>query len=155
MVTLLVGTAVAVGILGTLVPVVPGIGLVWTAALIYGILEGFGLVGWMAMAVITGLAVAGLYASVRVPQRAASIGGIPLRGQLFAVGLAVVGFFAIPVVGAAVGFVAGIYLVARRRDPTRAGAVTVATLRAMLLAAGLQFVAAMGMGLTWLVWVVV
>lgn len=153
MVTVLVGAAVAIGILGTLVPVVPGIGLVWAAALVYGIVEGFGAVGWTAMVLITALGVAGLYASVRVPQRAATQGGIPLGGQLFAFALAVVGFFVIPVAGAALGFVAGIYLVARRRDPDRAWSITTGTIRAMLLGAGLQFAAAVGMGLVWLAWV--
>lgn len=154
MVTVLVGLAIAVGIAGTLLPILPGLGLIWIAALVFGILEGFGLGGWTAMAVITGLAIAGTAAAIRVPQKAAAAGGISWKGQLLAVALAIVGFFVVPVVGAPIGFVAGVYLVARRRDPTRAWEVTRSTLRSLLVAAGLQFGAAIGMALTWLVWAV-
>ncbi|HVR32022.1 MAG TPA: DUF456 domain-containing protein [Acidimicrobiia bacterium] len=151
---MLVGLAIAVGIAGTLLPILPGLGLIWIAALVFGILEGFGLGGWTAMAIITGLAIAGTVAAIRMPQKAAAAGGISWKGQLLAVALAIVGFFAIPVVGAPVGFVAGVYLVARQQDPTRAWEVTRSTLRSLLVAAGLQFVAAIAMALTWLVWAV-
>ena len=154
MVTLLVGLVIAVGIAGTLLPILPGLGLIWIAALVFGMLEGFGLGGWTAMAIITGLAIAGSVAAIRVPQRAAAASGISWKGQLLAVALAIVGFFAIPVVGAAIGFVAGVYLVARRQAPTGAWDVTRSTLRSLLVAAGLQFAAAIAMALTWLVWAV-
>lgn len=154
MVTLLVGLAIAVGVAGTLLPILPGLGLIWIAALVFGILEGFGIAGWTAMVIITGLAIAGTAAAIRVPQRAAAAGGISWKGQLLAVALAIVGFFVVPVVGAPIGFVAGVYLVARQQASTRAWEVTKSTLRALLVAAGLQFVAGLAMALTWVVWAV-
>ena len=155
MVTVLVALAMAVGILGTLLPILPGLGLIWLAALAFGLIEGFGPVGWTAMVIITAIGVAGIAAAVRVPQRAAAAGGIGGRGQLLAFGLAIVGFFVIPVVGAGVGFVGGIYLMARRQSPERAWAITRSTLRALVIAAGLQFVAGIAMAATWLIWAVV
>lgn len=154
MVTLLVGVAIAVGVAGTLLPLIPGLGLVWLAAVVFGLVEGFGVVGWVAIVVITGLAVFGIVAGVRVPQRTAAAGGIGWRGQLIALALAVVGFFVIPVVGAGVGFVGGIYLVARSKEPARAWQVTKATLRSLFVAAGVQFVTALAMAGTWLIWAV-
>jgi uncharacterized protein len=155
MVTVLVGLAMVVGIAGTLLPLVPGVGLIWAAAVVFGLLEGFGFVGWSAMAVISALGVAGIVAGVRMPQRAATAGGIGWRGQVMAFTLAVVGFFVIPVAGAPIGFVAGIYLVARTRYGAEAWPITKRTVRSLVLAAGLQFVVAIGMALTWLVWAIV
>lgn len=152
--TLLVGLAMVVGIAGTLLPVVPGVALIWAAALVFGLVEGFGVVGWAAMVVITALGVAGVVAGVRFPQRAAAAGGIDWRGQLLAFALAVVGFFVIPIAGAPIGFVVGIYLVARSRHGAEAWPITKRTVRAMIVAAGLQFVAALAMAGTWLVWAV-
>lgn len=154
MVTFLVGCAVAVGIAGTLLPLVPGLGLIWLAVLAYGLIEGFGVNGWLAMTVITAWLAFGAIAGVRVPQRAAAAGGIGWRGQLLAFGLAALGFFLIPVVGAPLGFVGGVYLIARRgADPGRAWATTRRTLRALVTAAAVQFGSAIGMAATWLVWV--
>jgi hypothetical protein len=153
MVILLTGLAVAVGVVGTLLPVVPGLGLIWTATIVYGLVEGFGAVGWIATVVSSGLLVSGTVIAVRVPQRAAAAGGIGFRGQLLAFGLAAVGFFVIPVVGAAAGFVLGVYLVARRL-PGDPWSTTTHTVRALLAAAALQFVIGVGMALTWLIWVV-
>lgn len=155
MTTLLIGFVIAVGVLGTLVPILPGVALIWVAALVYGLAQGFGAVGWVAMTLITALAIGGVAAGIVMPQRAALAGGIGVRGQLIAVGLAAVGFFVIPVVGIAVGFVVGVYLVARRRHPERAWQVTTSTVRAMVLAAGVQFAAGVLMALVWLGWVVV
>lgn len=155
MVTVLVGLAMVVGIAGTLLPLVPGVGLIWAAAVAFGLLQGFGVIGWAAMAVISALGVGGIVAGVRVPQRAAAADGVGWRGQLMAFALAVVGFFVVPVAGAPIGFVVGIYLVARTRDRTEAWPITKRTVRSLVLAAGLQFVAAIAMALTWLVWAIV
>lgn len=57
-VALLVAIAMAVGVAGTVVPLVPGLGLVVAAALVYGLVEGFGAVGVAAFVVIVLLGVA-------------------------------------------------------------------------------------------------
>jgi uncharacterized protein YqgC (DUF456 family) len=144
MVTILTGFAIAVGVVGTLLPVVPGLGLIWAATVVYGLVEGFGVTGWILV---------GIVLAVRIPQRAAAAGGIGFRGQLLAFGLAAVGFFVIPVVGAAVGFVAGVYLSARR-VPGNPWTTTRRTVRALVAAAAAQFATGVGMALTWLAWVV-
>src|SRR3970040_1967994 len=99
MTAVLVALTMAVGVIGTLLPVLPGLGLVWAAGVVYGLVEGFGVVGGMCVTVMTLLLIGGSFAGIRIPQRAAALGGIGLGGQVFAAGLAVVGFFAIPVVG--------------------------------------------------------
>jgi uncharacterized protein len=49
-----------IGLFGTLVPFFPGIVIIWAAALIYGIVVSFNLLGWVMFIIITLLMVAGL-----------------------------------------------------------------------------------------------
>jgi Protein of unknown function (DUF456) len=65
----------AVRVVGTVVPLVPGLALVWGAALAYGLLEGFGTTGTAAFTLITALAVAGALAGWVVPTRVAGAAG--------------------------------------------------------------------------------
>jgi len=145
---------IVVGIAGTLLPILPGVALIWVATLVYGVVEGFGPAGGVAMALISTLAVVAAWLGVRVPQKAAAGGSIGWRGQLLALGTAVVGFFVIPVLGAAVGFVAGVYVAASMQDRARAWPITRSTIRALFVASGIQFAAACAMGLVWVGWVV-
>lgn len=154
MTVVLVGIAIAAGLVGTLLPILPGLGLIWLATVVYGVVEGFGVGGWVSMAAISGLLAAGLVAGIRIPQRAAAGGGIGVRGQLVAAALAVVGFFAVPVVGAGLGFVVGVYLVARHSAPDQAWETTRRTVLALLASAGVQFAAGLLMALVWAGWVV-
>jgi uncharacterized protein YqgC (DUF456 family) len=70
-----VALLMAIGIAGTIVPLVPGLGLVAAAALGYGLIEGFGTVGVVACAVIVALGGAGTAAGIVVPKRAAGAAG--------------------------------------------------------------------------------
>jgi hypothetical protein len=151
-----VGFAIAVGVAGTLIPILPGIWLVWVACLGYGLVEGFTAAGWSAMAVITVLAVAGTLAAIVLPQRSAAGEGIARRWQLVAAAAAVVGFFVVPIVGAAIGFVLGIAAgaYAETRTLRRTAAVTLAVLRGLAVGAVAQFVVALAMAGTWAIWVV-
>ena len=68
----LVALAMAVGVAGTVVPLVPGLGLVWLAALAYGLVDGFGVVGSIVFVTISAMAVAGIVAGIAVPHHAAA-----------------------------------------------------------------------------------
>lgn len=151
-----VGVVIAIGIVGTVVPVVPGLWMIWAACLVYGLLSGFTTVGWAAMIAITTIAAVAMAAGFVLPQRGAAGAGVSRVGQLVALVLAVVGFFAIPVIGAPVGFALGILAAAliQARNVATAWAMTVATLKAMLLASGVQLAAGLAMALVWAGWVV-
>jgi uncharacterized protein YqgC (DUF456 family) len=153
--TVVIALAIVVGIAGTLLPILPGIVLVWAATLLWGIIEGFGIAGWIAFGLITALALTGLYLGVRVPQKSAAGTGIGLRGQLLALLFAVVGFFVLPIVGAAVGFVVGVYAASFIKDRATAWPSTKTTITSLFVASGIQFGAAVAMGLIWVVWAVV
>ena len=152
----LVALAMAIGVAGTVVPFVPGLGLVWVAALVYGIAAGFGVVGWMAFVVITTLGGVGVAAGVVLPHRAARGGGAtPLSIVLGAV-LGVIGFFVVPVVGLPLGGVLGIFLgeTLRTRDAAAAWRATLATLKGFGLATLAQLAAGLAMAIVWSAWVV-
>ena len=140
----LVALVMAIGIAGTIVPLVPGLGLVAAAALGYGLIEGFGTVGIVAFAVIVALGVAGTVAGIVVPKRAAGAAGATRSSLLLGAAVAVVGFFVVPVVGLFLGFVLGVYVAELTRVgrdlawPSTAAALKAAGLSMLIeLAAGL------------------
>jgi uncharacterized protein YqgC (DUF456 family) len=151
----LVAIVMVIGVAGTVLPLLPGLWLIWAAALAYGLYDGFGIAGWIVMMLITGLAAAGTASGVYLPQRKAASIGVPWWGQLTALVCAVAGFFIVPVVGAPLGFVVGILLVTLVRERHVQGSLeaTWATLRAMLLASGLQFAVGLTMAALWVAWV--
>jgi len=153
----LLGLVMAVGALGTIVPLVPGISLVWGAGLVYGLDRGFGAVGVVALAVMTSLGVAATVGGYVVPKRRASGAGASRATVWLGVAGAVVGFFLVPVVGLPIGGVLGIYVGERLRtgDTVTAWRATRATIAGFGIAVLVQFAAAMSMIAVWVVWVII
>ena len=153
----LLGLVMAVGAVGTIVPLVPGISLVWGAGLVYGLDQGFGAVGVAAFAVMTGLAVAATVAGYVVPKRRATGAGASRATVWLGAAGAVVGFFVVPIVGLPIGGVLGIYVGERLRtgDTIAAWRATRATITGFGIAVLVQFTAALSMIAVWLVWVII
>ena len=114
LVEVLVALAILVGLVGVLVPILPGLVLVLAAILVWAVDEGSGT-GWAAFAVATAVLVVGTVIKYVVPNRRLKTSGIPLSTTWFGVALGVVGFFVIPVIGLFIGFVLGVYLAEHRR----------------------------------------
>ena len=151
----LIGLAMVVGIIGTIVPFLPGLPIVWAAALIYGVVEGFGFVGLVCFAAITALAIGGMVAGFVVPQRKVQAGGAPFSTTVVGMIGAIIGFFVIPVVGIVVGGVAGVFLAERARtgDWGRAWESTKRALVGFGIGALIQMGAGVMMMATWVGWV--
>ncbi len=151
------GLVMVIGLLGTILPLLPGLTLIWAAAIGYGLVSGFETTGTVAMILISAVFALGLWLSVRIPQKRTADAGVPLRGQLFALGLAVLGFFVVPVVGAFLGFVLGIYLSerVRRGESGVAWKATKVSIGAMIRASAAQFGVGAVMIALWLVWALV
>lgn len=152
--TFLVGMAVALGIAGVILPILPGIWLIWGAALVYGFMVGFGLAGWTAMFVLTALAALATGVIYYLPARKSGEVGLPGWGQVVIAAFAIVGFFVIPIVGAFVGLAAGAFLVAlaMERDVSDAVGKAWALLVEMLKGAAIQLAIALIMALVWGLW---
>jgi uncharacterized protein len=152
----LLALVMAVGTVGTVVPLVPGISLVWGAGLAYGLLQGFGTVGAPAFALMTGLALAGTVAGYVVPKRRAAGAGASRETLWLGIAGAVVGLFVVPVVGLPIGGALGIYVGERLRtgDSAAAYRATRATITGFGVAALVQFAAALSIIAVWVVWVI-
>jgi uncharacterized protein YqgC (DUF456 family) len=155
LVTVLVALAMAVGIAGTIVPILPGLVLVWAAALVYGLATGFGAVGWSAFALITLLGALGVVAGLVLPHRAAGASGAVRWSVWFAFAVGVVGFFVVPIVGLPLGVVLGLFVaeLARTRRADAAWRSTWATLKAFGVSALVQVAAGLTMAAVWVAWV--
>lgn len=101
-----------VGLLGTLIPIVPGLMLIWVVALLYGFLvDGFNAVGIGVMLVLTGIVAISVIKGFVVPKKAADAYGASGAAQIGALIGAIIGFFVIPVVGVIIGALVGVMVV--------------------------------------------
>jgi uncharacterized protein YqgC (DUF456 family) len=121
--TFLVGVAIFVGILGIVVPVLPG-ALLSLAAILVWALEVQSATGWTVLAAAVVLIGASQVVKYVVPERRLRESGVPRRSMFVGVLLGIVGFFVIPVVGMFVGFPLGVYLSERQRLGAHANAWT-------------------------------
>gem|GEM_PF-6090890 len=119
LVTIIVLVMMLVGLAGTLFPVLPGIVLMWVAAIAYGLSFGFDALGIGITAVISVLTVVALVLGVVLPKQAAAGAGASNKAQLAAGVGAIIGFFVIPVVGLVIGAVVVIGSAARRAGELR------------------------------------
>jgi uncharacterized protein len=148
---IVVGLAIATGIVGIVVPVLPGALLAWAAIAVWAIAVG-GVTAWAVLGVAT-LAIGGAQVvKVLVPGRRLRDAGVPRRSIVAGVVLAVVGFFLVPVVGFFIGFPVGVYLEERRRLGRHAAAwhSTRQALRAMGLSILIEVTATVVAAGAWL-----
>lgn len=151
-----VAAVMLVGLLGTVVPIWPGVAVVWAAGLVYGLVAGFGTAGVVAFALMTGLAVAGTVAKVLLPVRTGARRGATLRTLGAAVAGAAVGAVVLPVLGLPVGALAGVWAaeLARLGDAGQAWTSTLGILRSMGLGVLVEFGVGTAMLACWVVWAV-
>jgi uncharacterized protein YqgC (DUF456 family) len=146
----LVGAAVAVGLVGIVVPVLPGSLLILAAVLVWA-LEVASPAAWVVFSLVTLLLVVGSIVKYAVPGRRLRLDGVPNRTLLAGGVLGVVGFFVIPLVGLVVGFVAGVYLAEVQRVGGRAAlGSTLAALRAVGVSLLIELTAGLAAAGTWL-----
>ena len=106
-----------VGLLGVVLPVLPGLGWMWIVVLAYAIAERFRAIDPLSFAALTILAAGGMTADIWLSQLGARFGGASLASTLFSIaggflggliGFMFAGIGALP--GALVGSIAGVLL---------------------------------------------
>ena len=153
-VEVLVALAIAVGLVGVVVPVLPGSLLVLGAVLVWSWDIGSST-GWVVFAVAAAFTALGAVVKYVVPGRRLKDNGIPGSTLLLGGVLGVVGFFVIPVVGLLIGFVLGVYLAELRRVGSAAAwPATVHALKAVGLSILIELVASLLAASTWALGVV-
>jgi len=151
---ILVAFAIAIGLVGVLVPVLPGTLLVGAAVLVWATERG-GTTAWVVTVVAVGLLVAGAVVKYLVPGRRLQRAGVPTSTLLTGAVLGVVGFFVVPVVGLPLGFLLGVYLAEwRRLGHRQAWPATVHALKAVGLGIVIELVFGILAAATWAVGVV-
>jgi len=148
----LVGVVIVLGVVGVLLPVVPGTLVVAAAIAVWAIATN-SLTGWlvlgMALAVLGTAAVAKWW----MAERHLRGSGVSRSTMLVGGVCGILGFFVIPVVGLVIGFLAGVYLAERRRHRQHRAAwrATLAAVRASGLALLVELAGALLAGTAWLV----
>ena len=125
----LVGATLLVGLVGVVLPFLPGAFLVLGAILVWALVEQ-SATGWVVFAIAALCTAVAQVLKYAVPGRQLKASGVPNSTLILGAALGLVGFFVIPVVGLPIGFVLGIYLAELNRVGDLAGAWT-ATLQAL------------------------
>ena len=141
--TLLAGLLIAVGLVGVVVPALPGLLLVVAGIGVWAVPRG-DAVGWTVLGVAVAVVAVGTIAKYALPGSRLRAAGVPGRTLLAGGVLGIVGFFVVPVVGLLLGFVLGVYLAELARVG-RGGAGP--STRAALAAAGWSVLIELAAGL--------
>ncbi len=152
---LVAGAIIIVGIVGTVVPVLPGSLLVGAGVLVYALLVQQPL-AWVCLAVVLLVLLIGTVAKYLVPAR--TVSGDVDRLPLIVGGVAgVVGFFVIPIVGLPVGFILGVLgtELVRTRHWRRAWTSTRHAIKAAGLSLLIELAAVVIAGCVWLATILV
>ena len=138
---LLVALVILLGLVGIVVPVLPGSILILGAVLVWAISDG-SATAWTVFALATTLLVIGAVVKYVVPGRGLRASGVPNRSIVLGGLLGLVGFFVVPVVGLPLGFLSGVYLSETRRVGRHlAWPSTVAAMKAVGLSVLVELVA--------------
>jgi uncharacterized protein YqgC (DUF456 family) len=149
--TVLCGIAIVVGVVGVIVPIVPGLLLCWVGVLAWALFSDAGWGRWLVLGVATLVALVGTAAKYAFPGQRLKQAGVPNFSLFLGGVLGIVGFFVIPVVGLPLGFVLGIFLAEwmRLRQSGVAWRATRQALKAVGLAMLIELAAAMIILVTW------
>ncbi|MGW0038685.1 DUF456 domain-containing protein [Gordonia sp. NPDC003376] len=147
---IIIGVVILLGLLGIVVPVIPGTLLVVVAILIWAVIVGGW--AWAVLGVAVGLIAIAETIKYFVAGRVLRSGGIPNRTVVVGAVVGIVGFFVIPVVGLFLGFIIGAMLaeLVRTRTMTQAWRGTVSATRAAAYTIGIELFGGLLAAGTWL-----
>jgi hypothetical protein len=156
-ITILTGLMILVGILGSVIPVLPDVILIWGATLGSGLIVGWGEWGPWLFGGISLMGLIGVAADVWVSSAGARMGGASLWSVIAGVVVGLIGLIFFGPLGLFGGMAVGTFIVEliQRREPAE-------SLRAVLgvgLGYGASFFVkfglSMGMTLLWVIWLFV
>ena len=148
----LVALAIAVGLVGILVPILPGTLLVFAAIAVWAVVEQT-VVSWVTLGVVTVLLGAATLIKYLWPMRRMRAADVRTSSLVSGGVLGIIGFFVIPVLGLVIGFVLGVYLaeLANRRNQRLAWTSTVHALKGVALSVGVELAGALLATVAWVV----
>jgi uncharacterized protein YqgC (DUF456 family) len=151
----LVALAIAVGLVGILVPLLPGTVLVFGAILVWALFERT-TVAWVTLGIVAALLAATLLVKYLWPMRRMKSADVGTLSLVAGAVLGIIGFFVVPVLGLVIGFVLGVYLaeLAKRRDQRVAWTSTVHAIKGVALSVGVELAGGLLATVAWVVAVV-
>lgn len=140
----LVALAIAVGIIGIVVPLLPGTLLVFGAIAVWAVVEN-DVTGWVTLGVVAAVLAAATLVKYMWPARRMRAADVRTWSLVAGAALGIVGFFVIPVLGLVIGFVLGVYLAefAKRRDQRVAWTSTKHAVKGVALSVGVELCGAL------------
>jgi uncharacterized protein YqgC (DUF456 family) len=152
----LVAVAIAIGIVGVVIPLLPGSLLVFAAIAVWAFVEGT-VTAWVTLAVVAVILGASLLVKYLWPARRMKDADVGTWSLVAGGVLGIIGFFVVPVLGLVLGFVLGIYLaeLAHRRNQRLAWASTVHAIKGVVLSVGVELTGALLATVVWVVGVLV
>jgi uncharacterized protein YqgC (DUF456 family) len=146
----LVALAIAVGLAGIVIPLVPGTLLVFAAIAVWAVIEN-NVTGWVTLGVATVLLAVATLIKYLWPMRRMRAADVRTSSLVAGAVLGIIGFFVIPVVGLVIGFVLGVYLaeLARRHDQRVAWTSTKHALKGVALSVGVELAGALLATVAW------
>jgi len=151
-ITVISTIAMVVGVLGVIIPMVPGLVLCWLAVAVWAIFGDVESAGrWVVLAIATMVAALGIVVKYAWPGRNLKRSGVPSLSLLAGGVLGLIGFFVIPVVGLPIGFVLGVWVAERMRlgDFAKAWPSTKHALKAAGLAMLIELATALSIAAIW------
>ncbi len=98
------------GVIGVVLPIIPGPILIWLSALLWAWADGFQAVGWPTLAVLGGIAILAEISDVALAALGAKGGGASWFSMVVAGAAAIIGFILFNLIGALVGAFLGLLL---------------------------------------------
>lgn len=154
-VPIIAGIVMMLGLITTLIPLLPGLLIMWGTSLVYGLVIGFDRAGWIIFAVITLLALFGSILDNVVMGGKAKIDGASWTAVIAALVGMVIGSILFPPIGGFIAALLAIYAVEyfRLNDSDKALRSTKSLLIGMGLASVVRFLFGLGVMTAWLIWV--
>jgi uncharacterized protein YqgC (DUF456 family) len=146
---ILITLTMFVGLFGLIIPIFPGNVVMWLAALVYGLIFGFGVLGGIMFAIITLLMLVAVFADNVLTGAKARQNGASWGSIILALVAGVAGTLFFPPIGGLIAAPLVLYLMEylRLRDGDQAAKVV----KALIFGWGLAFVVRFGLGVVMLI----
>lgn len=139
-----VALAIAVGLVGIVVPLLPGTLLVFAAIAVWAFVEN-NVTAWVTLGVVAAVLAASTLIKYLWPARRMRAADVSTWSLLAGAMLGIIGFFVVPVLGLVIGFVLGVYLaeLANRHDQRLAWTSTKHAVKGVALSVGVELTGAL------------
>jgi uncharacterized protein YqgC (DUF456 family) len=146
----LVALAIAIGIVGIVVPLLPGTLLVFGAIAVWAVIEN-DVTGWVTLGVVAVLLAVSTLIKYLWPVRRMRAADVSTWSLVTGAVLGIIGFFVVPVLGLVIGFVLGVYLaeLANHRDQRLAWTSTKHAVKGVALSVGVELTGALLATVAW------